>query len=70
MDPILIYGAVTAVDQTRQQFTTIRPPSRNPASISTRSWRPGVARMLHRLAERLEPGTTWSTASRRSVPAT
>lgn len=70
MDPTLIYGAVTAVDQTRQQFTTTRHSSRNAASPSTQSWRRRAASALHRLADRLEPGATWSTASPRSVPAT
>jgi hypothetical protein len=70
MDPILIYGAVTAHNQTRQQHTTIRPTSPNSASSSTRSWRPGAAKVLRRMADRLEPATTWSSTPRRSVPAT
>jgi hypothetical protein len=53
MDPILIYGAVTAQNQTRQTHTTIRRSSSNAASSSTRSWRPGAARLLRRLADRL-----------------
>jgi hypothetical protein len=70
MDPILIFGAITANDRPRQQLTTTRHPSRNVTSNSTRSWRPGAARMLRRLADRLEPGPGWKTETGRSVPAT
>jgi hypothetical protein len=70
MDPILIFGAITANDRLRQQLTTTRHPSRNVTSNSTRSWRPGAARMLRRLADRLEPGPGWTTETGRSVPAT
>jgi hypothetical protein len=55
MDPTLIYGAVTAVDQTHRQFTTGRRPSAHAAPAATRPWRRGTASMLHRLADRLEP---------------
>jgi hypothetical protein len=75
MDPILIYGAITANDQNRRKLTSTRHPStrhpsRNVTSNSTRSWRPGAARMLRRLADRLEPGPGWKAETGRSVPAT
>ena len=54
MDPIHIYGAVTAGERNRQQLTSARNPSRTAPRNSTRPWRPGAARMLRRLAERLD----------------
>ena len=53
MDPIHIYGAVTAGERNRQQLTSARNPRTAPRN-STRPWRPGAARMLRRLAERLD----------------
>ena len=56
MDPILIFGAITAAnDRNRQQLATTRHPSRNVTSNSTRSWRPGAARLLRRLADVITP---------------
>ena len=59
MDPILIFGAITANDRNRQQLTTTRHPSRNVTSNSTRSWRPGAARLLRRLADVIAPPSSW-----------
>jgi hypothetical protein len=59
MDPILIFGAITANDRNRQQLTTTRHPSRNVTSNSTRSWRPGATRLLRRLADLMTPPSSW-----------
>ena len=53
MDPIQIYGAVTAGERNRHQLTSARNPSRTAPRSSTRPWRP-AARMLGWLAERLD----------------
>jgi hypothetical protein len=54
MDPIHIYSAVAAGERNLQQLTSTRNPSRTTPRNSTRPWRPGAARMLRRLAERLD----------------
>jgi hypothetical protein len=70
MDPILIYGAVTAANQTRQPLPIGRRPAKRTASTTSRSWRRRAALVLHRLAGRLEPELAWSAETRRSIPAT
>jgi hypothetical protein len=70
MDPILIYGAVTAANQTRQPLRTGRRPAHRTAPTSSRSWRRRLAVVLRGLASRLEPEPSWSADTRRSIPAT
>jgi hypothetical protein len=70
MDPILIYGAVTAANQTRQRPVTDRRPAQTTVPTSSRSWRRSVALALHRLASWLEPAPSWSADRRGSIPAT
>ena len=68
MDPILIYGAVTAAKQTRPSLVTGRRPAHKLAPTSR--WRRRLAVVLHGLAGRLEPEPSWSADTRRSMPAT
>jgi hypothetical protein len=54
MDPTLVFGAITAVDATKRRFDPNRSPARR-RSVPTHTLRHGVARTLHRVADRLEP---------------
>jgi hypothetical protein len=68
MDPILIYGAITAANQNRQPPRNDRHPAEGTVSTSRRWWRRSVALVLRRLAERLEPAPSWSADARPSIP--
>lgn len=70
MDPILIYGAVTAANQNRRPYATDRRTAQTTVPTSSWSLRRSVALALHRLAWWMEPAPSWSADRRGSIPAT